>query len=425
MSSHMFPKMVKNTLHCRRITFKCQYLVQQQAGPTHHPRNPKHPSIRMSACTFINGLFTSPVPAWADPIALKTLQSATKSGLAIDNEDDYSHGVMGANKAIETALKRLESDGVIPHDIDSLLINAHEAGIAQAMELGEEVSALLSLRELGNPAYVHVNIAQILDVLRFLARSHEQNVGQKPTLQLGVLTMMVQGSAKSFGAQVFPADTGVVTETVWLYRWCVYNADGGYDEHWRPFLRKSRRSEVPELVNAKATFNPQNILQDPTAAPPRPRKRAFEEEQTPTLPTTQPIPANKPLAGEPRTKRHRHNRFHNFNHWVFTTDELFIAEPYMIQGDCIIRLAHSLTNAEIRDRINANHPGSISSVNVITKRLTHAIERAAEATGKSVMEVRQEIANAKAANGVANKAKIDTSVYTNRPPTVDAGFQSG
>jgi hypothetical protein len=50
-------------------------------------------------------------------------------------------------------------------------------------------------------------------------------------------------------------------------------------------------------------------------------------------------------------------------------------------------------------------------VNVITKRLTHAIKGASKASGRSEREIRAQLAEAKRARGVAHKGKVDVGVY--------------
>lgn len=379
----------------------------------------------MSTCRFIKNLFTCAAPVWADQATLAALQSAADNGLRISNDRDYRDGVLGADKAIALALERLELDGIMPYDMNTLFDKASEAGIPTGLDLDEEIQELFSLKHMGNPAYLHVNIAHLLEVLRFMATVVQQHMGHKPVFQVGILTLSVHNTSKTFSAQLFAAEEGIATGTVWLYRWCVYQAGGHYEEYWRPFVRNVDQVGRNTVFDGQTMATTKQPIQPAVAANTSSRKRPLETDGATGLPGAYQIPTNTAPQAEPQAKRRRNNRFHAFDHWAFTDDQLFAGDHYLIQGDCIIRLAHSHNNQDIMNRINAHHPGAISSVNVITKRLTHAIGYAADTTGKTTTQIRQEIANAKAANGVEHKAKIETGTYANRGAPPGAGSLGG
>jgi len=378
----------------------------------------------MSTCRFINGVFSCEAPVWADQVTLTALQAAADSGYKISNDGEYRDGVLGADKAIGIVLQRLELDGIIPYDINAVLDKADQAGIPETLDVSEEIKELLSLKCMGNPAYVHVNIAHLLEVLRFMARFKEQRIGHKPIFQVGILTLSVKGTSKNFNAQIFAAEEGIATENVWLYRWCVYQQGGHYEEYWRPFAKTTDQVYGSAVLRGQAAAMTQHPFQPTATSHTVSRKRPLGADETAAQHNAYRMPPTAPPQGEPQAKRRRNNRFNDFNHWALSDDQLFAGDPYMVQGSCMIRLAHGYNNQEIMRRINAHHPGAISSVNVITKRLTHAIEKAAEDTGKTSTQIRQEIANAKAANGVEHKAKIDTSTYANRG-LLNPGFLGG
>jgi len=212
----------------------------------------------------------------------------------------------------------------------------------------------------------------------------------------------------------------MVTRTLWLYRRCSPRPYGEYEEHWRAFdMPVNIGLTLPMHVEQAPEFTLQ-VPPAPTAGlmlPSRaaPRKRGRETGQgdqqqaycTITEPTT---PADN--APPPPAQKCRRNRYWGFAHHSLTNEQLLAVEPYLIQGEVILRLAKTYSNSEIFARINANHPGEVKTVNVITKRLTHAIENVAQLQGRTVEDVRAEILNAKEANGVVHKMKMDVATYS-------------
>ena len=173
--------------------------------------------------------------------------------------------------------------------------------------------------------------------------------------------------------------------------------DGQYEEHWRPFDAPLGVQPYP------AVTSPQNQTILPNST---------DDSVVPN----QPEPDQKPTPSQQTPKRPRapkHKRWQHFEHKYLSDDELFAAPADLLQGPAILRLAHSYSNQTIFDRINATRPQGtgVKSVNVITKRLTHAIQAAAKASGRSVQEIRAEITAAKSRNGVRHKGKVDVAPY--------------
>lgn len=371
----------------------------------------------MSSCRFFNNIFSCAAPVWADQKTLTALQSAIDSDAKITDDAKYADPDTGADEAMDAALMQLQFDGMNAHDFRDLIDRAQEAAVANPPQLPDNIRDLFSFRNLGNPSYLKIDIMLIVEILRFISRFKEQHTSNKHVLQLGVLTMTVQGKSNSYNAQTFPAEVGVATNTVWLYRWCTYAEDGTYEEQWRPFLRGLSQVGTAARHPARAMAMPKQLAPKEKSTGIVSSKRPLESDHSEAKLNGLQLPMNATMAEQPQAKRpRRDNRYRKFNHWALTDDQLFAGDPVMLQGDCIIRLAHGYSNQEIMNRINALHPRTIASVNVITKRLTHAIDYASEATGKTAIQIRQEIAEAKAANGVNHKAKIDTSGYAVRGP---------
>jgi hypothetical protein len=250
---------------------------------------------------------------------------------------------------------------------------------------------------MGVPPFKELDMAIVLANLRAVARYQELLTGIKPVFQVGVLTLTVSGIDHQFFAQTLSAEAGEATDTVWLYRWCTMEIDGQYEEHWRPF-------DAPMGVqsNPHTTLPPnQTILPNPTD---------HRVVPNPAETTPNPTPPQQPPK---RPRAPKHKRWQHFEHKYLSDDELFAAPADLLQGPAILRLAHSYSNQAIFDRINAARPEGtgIRSVNVITKRLTHAIQAAAKASGRSVQEIRAEVTAAKSRNGVRHKGKVDVAPY--------------
>lgn len=347
-------------------------------------------------CRFVNGLCGSnspPAPIWGTLNELNALSRALASGVSISSSTPPEGSSEGSH-VFQAIIGHLQNAGRIPTDVEKL----KGLSDAQREALGFELKTLdpaSSIQHLGKPNFVNQNMAKILATLRFVARHQELKTGsKKPIFQVGVVTLTVNGFKKHFRAQTFKAADGNVTDTVWLYRWCVIDGNGAYEEHWRAFtghvVEQQAKTDTP-MANglARAPTFPRTLVH-------RPASTTVDNSASP-----EPRPARKP----------RHTAYLDFKHAHLSDDELFASASELIQGDAIIRLARNYSNTEIFERINAATPGGVKNISVVTKRLTHAIEAAAKASGRSVLEIRQEIVAAKNSNGVVHSAITHTSHY--------------
>jgi len=352
------------------------------------------------ACRFLNDLFgprTAAVPVWGAKEDLAVLMHALEIGLSIHNTT-LTTGLSDVSHAIHTVVDWLQRTGKAPFDLQRVSGLSDE----QRKEFGFEPLAVAmdpaaSIQDMGVPPFKDLDIAMFLASLRVTARYQELLTGTKPVFQVGVLTLTFQGTEQQFFAQTLMSEAGEATDTVWLYRWCTMDLDGQHEEHWRPF-------DAPMVVQPYSdaplphTILPNSTNHSLTTNSPAP---------IPNLTPPQQQPPKKPRAP-------KHKRWQHFEHKYLSDDELFAVPADLLQGPAILRLAHSHSNKAIFDRINAARPEGtgIKSVNVITKRLTHAIEGAAKVSGMSEKEIRKAIAAAKSRNGVRHKGKVDVAPFS-------------
>jgi hypothetical protein len=359
-------------------------------------------AVKTMFCRCLLGLFgpgSPPAPIWGERESLACLSNTLSTGLTI-SEKTSTTGQSEANHATQTAITHLQDAGRIPKD----LFEVQTLTDGQRSALGFEPRLLpagASMQDFGVPPFRQLDLADFLAALRFVAHFSELKSGYKPVFQVGILTMIAHGVEPEFFAQLFVSDTGLVTDTIWLYRWCAVSSAGDgtgrtYTEHWRAF---DGPVDVPQQVPAAvdgaqtATSSDAKNPKQNKKQPPRPKKRTQKKKLRPEVP-------------------HAH----------LSDSQLFALDPDQIQGSILLRLAQSHSNQEICALINANHePGvdiygqpqapRIKSVNVITKRLTQAIKGASKASGRSEREIREQLAQAKRMRGVAHKGKVDVGVY--------------
>lgn len=96
-----------------------------------------------------------------------------------------------------------------------------------------------------------------------------------------------------------------------------------------------------------------------------------------------------------------------FQHAHLSDDELFNLEPELISKDVLLRLACKYNERDIFDRVNAVTPNGIKGVNIINCRLFYAMQVAAKASGRTVQDIRREVAEAREKNGVVREEKVD------------------
>lgn len=349
------------------------------------------------SCRFLNGLFgpgTAPVPVWGDKENLALLVHALDVGLSIYNTTSTT-GQSEAFHAVEAVVGWLQRTGKAPFDLQEISGLSDEQRNDFGFEpLTAATDPAASVQDMGVPPFKDLDMAVFFANLRVVARYQELLTGFKPIFQVGVLTLTVQGTGQQFFAQTLMTEAGEATDTVWLYRWCIVDFDGQYEEHWRPFDASMGAPSYPEPQNHTVLPN----LTD----------HSLDSNSLGT--DRNPAPLQQPLK---RQRAPKHKRWQNFEHQYLSDDELFAVAADLLQGPAILRLAHNYSNQEIFERINAARPEGtgIRSVNVITKRLTHAIQAAAKASGRSAQEIRAEVTAAKYRNGVRHKGKVDVAPY--------------
>lgn len=360
-------------------------------------------AMRMALQTIYDlfGPDSPSTPIFGNNATLNLLAQHIATGLSIANTTSKT-GNSESSHAIEIATSRLQLAGRMPMDLETLRGLSEQ----QREALGFEPMTLDpddSMQYFGTPPFKELDIAQLLAALRFAARCQQLKSGFKPVFQVGIVTMTVNGYEQVFFAQSLQAENGEVTDTIWLYRWVIMGLDGEYEEHWRPFDGPVTAQAFVPMGNVPMPAIQQQL--QPPHQPSQTSPPTYQQQQQTQPPTSPPPP---PV---PKPRKHRQQHYETFAHTHLTDDELFSSPPEMIQGEAIMRLAESYSNGEIFSRLSAAHPGKIRNVNVITKRLTHAIESAARAEGVPAAEVRARIRAAKEAKGVAHKAKRDVTPY--------------
>lgn len=352
---------------------------------------------------FFNELFGPDTPAaivFSDRQTLTLLRQARGAGLSISNTTPPNE-VSKSTHAMEIAIRWLQKNGRVPvdlHEFSNLPEVVHAAlGLEPATVASDPE---MSVQQLGVPHFKELDMAKFLAGLRFAARYQELRTQSKPVFQVGVLTQSIDATGHQFFAQTIAADLGEVTDTVWLYRCCAIGVDRQYEEHWQPF--DGTVIQGPNALAAQPQVSQSQALQPPLDN--------FNDSGIGSGSSGAPTPASQ----EPKPRRQsRIKSYQYFNHSALTDAELFATSPANLQGPVILRLAKRYSNQEIFTAINdARGPGrGVKSVNVITKRITKAIKDDAAASGRTEKEIREEIADAKTANGVTHKMKVDTKPY--------------
>lgn len=320
-------------------------------------------------CRFFDNFFgpnTDPVPVYSDQQTLTLLDQALGVGLSVSNTSS-STGKSESSHAMDTAVGWLRKNGKAPLNLDGL------KGLSDDQRK---------------------DMARFFAGLRFVSRYQELLTGSKPVFQIGIVTLTVQGTSQQYFAQTLATELGEVTDIVWLYRWCVTGVDGQYEEHWRAF-------DGPAVLQPSTAGTG---AQDQGA----PRTAVAKDNDPYAVDQTLPLQGTQ----EPVARRgKRHAYWHDFKHAHLSDEQLFKVRQQLLQGDAILRLARSYSNQQIFNRINASRAESeqVKSVSVITKRLTHAVQAASQASGRSVSEIRAELAGAKNSKGVKHKSKLGTT----------------
>lgn len=351
-------------------------------------------------CRFLFDVFgpgTAAVPVWGAKESIAALSHALEIGLHIHNTTSTT-GKSEASHTVQAVVGWLQRTGKAPFDLQKISGLSDEQRKDYGFEpRTEAMDPAASVQDMGVPPFKDLDMAIFLASLRVVARYQELLTGSKPVFQVGVLTLTVQSTGHQFFAQTLMTEAGEATDTVWLYRWCVMDLNGQYEEHWRPFDAPLDVQSYQDMALPHQTVFPNST--DHSVAITNPPETTQQPAAPQQLPKRQRAP--------------KHKRWQHFEHQYFSDDELFAAPADLLRGSAILRLAHSYSNQDIFDRINAARPegAGIRSVNVITKRLTHAIQAAAKASGQSVQEIRAQVTAAKCRNGVRHKGKVDVAPY--------------
>lgn len=360
-------------------------------------RRSKDFNIKMEpilTCRFFDNFFgpnSDPVPVYSDQQTLTFLDQALGAGLSVSNTSS-STGASEASHAMDTAVGWLRKNGRAPFNLDGLKGLSDDQ--RKALDFDPLMGPSDSVQDMGVPPFKELNMARFFAGLRFVARYQELLTGSKPVFQVGIVTLTVQGTSQQYFAQTLATELGEVTDTVWLYRWCVTGVDGQYEEHWRAFDGPTVLQPTTAGTGAQDQGAPRTAVANDN--------NPYAVDQTLPLQGTQ-----EPVAR--RGKRHAY--WHDFKHAHLSDEQLFKVRQQLLQGDAILRLARSYSNQQIFNRINASRAESeqVKSVSVITKRLTHAVQAASQASGRSVGEIRAELAGAKNSKGVKHKSKLGTT----------------
>lgn len=76
-------------------------------------------------------------------------------------------------------------------------------------------------------------------------------------------------------------------------------------------------------------------------------------------------------------------------------DELFRMPVERLKGDILLQLSRRHSPREIFDQVNSIQPGSVKSVEIIRGRIKYATNAAAVASGRTIADIREEIAEAR------------------------------
>lgn len=81
-------------------------------------------------------------------------------------------------------------------------------------------------------------------------------------------------------------------------------------------------------------------------------------------------------------------------------DELLNTAPESLSSHALLRLAHSYSEQEIFDRMNAVNPDSTKSLKNIRSRIWYAMNKAAKRSGRTMDQIRAEVTGARENKGV-------------------------
>jgi len=352
------------------------------------------------SCRFIKHLFgpkTPAVPVYGSSAAIDELNVAiSRDGLFIQPQ-----GTPEPSNNIKIAYQHLQQKGVFPQTEQLKVLHDTTMQGGEAMSVGmKDFDVSLPPEVTGSPPFKVLDIMRVLGTLRIVEKYYDEYVSQvlgdpeTHAYQLGVITMTKRaGDGPSFNVQLFQSKADAEpTGTLWLYRWCIFNGVGGYDEQWRAvgdgkFDMKTLPETTPMVPELTAKFTKKRARDDTDRT-----DENIDPDNSPPVPSTH---TQRPA------KRHRQRRA------SIPDEQLFSHDPDNIRGEIILRLAHHYSNAELLDRINTGLAAKglqrIKNANVITRRITIAIKAQADDDEKNVKIIRKSLNGARRANGVRER----------------------
>ncbi|KAK5118709.1 hypothetical protein LTR85_007915 [Meristemomyces frigidus] len=386
-----------------------------------------NPTDPPNCCWFISNLFgfaTPNVPVFGSEEAIAELTSA------IDRDSLFiqPQGTPLPSDNIKIAYQHLQRKGVFPQaaQLQGLRELTPQAGLAlgispedYVLDPADAVTA--------TPPFKTLDVDRVLGALRAVAKyfnksgNHAVENSQTHAYQVGIVTMTVEpDGGPLFQAQLFRSQHETPPNgTLWLYRWCVGDGAGSYHEKWRAlgdgtFDMATVSDDVqqvlsPPLVNHTNKKRAHDTLNDADAG---------VEDQTVTT------------ASDDQPQRSTKKQRRNLDPASVPDDALFTQDPESITGPIILRLASHYGNTELFERINdglaAKQLPLVRSCNVITRRITLAIQsRAARSKELTVESVRKELNEAREKNGVRARMYAKTRVTKEANRAAEKGTVSG
>ncbi|TKA24850.1 hypothetical protein B0A50_06579 [Salinomyces thailandicus] len=352
------------------------------------------------SCGRINNLFgpdSIPVPLFGSTQAVASLKMAVEQ----DGHFILYESGQRPDKDFVLAYSHLYQKGIFP---DPHLLQELYGKAKQDPDWDDWSDAPLPLAQ-GSPPFKSLKVREVLVFLRMIGQAYSRYCSEETiarpqiyTYNSGVVTLTKGvNEPPRFEAELFESRPGrEATGTVWMYRQCAMRADGGYDEVWRAVGSKMAATAV--AVPEQAVDSPLGSLVDGTQV-----ENADVDWDTSPARTFHPLP---PVQQPPRQQPP-------------SDADLFNTDPDGIRGETILRLARSYTNTELFERINAglasNHLPLIRESNVITRRITLAIQaKASSSESLTYHGVRQELNEARRVNGVKARSNERSRVTKER-----------
>ena len=310
---------------------------------------------------------------------------------------------------VKIAYQHLQQQGLFPlvEQLGELHSPTMQGGLAPGLE-PEDWDLRRVPAPQSSPPFQTLDVCQVLGTLRIVAKFYDglmASSGYAASLpqnayQLGIITQTMRlDGTPWFTAEVFQSRPEVqTTGTLWLHRRCTANGRGGYDEHWRALgdrtFDSNTLAELPPLLAASFPDVP------PVAAASRKRIRGMTEEaENATAPQSAEL-------SQRAIKRTRHEQP------AVPDEQLFEHDPDSIRGEAILRFARHYGNTELFERVNkglaAKGMTELRSANVITRRITCAIQGRTGNDKEAAKRVRKELNEARRVNGVKERVNATT-----------------